>query len=101
MHRTLTALLFSTTLAAPALAATQAEVAKTYSDIAAASFGDSLSAAQALQLAVKALIAAPSEQSLNAARATWLASARRPFAEQADAANRLALARSHAARHRA
>ncbi len=30
-------------------------------------------------------------RNLNAARATWLASARRPFAEQADAANRLAL----------
>ncbi|MES2714796.1 MAG: exodeoxyribonuclease V subunit gamma [Pseudomonadota bacterium] len=30
-------------------------------------------------------------RSLNAARATWLASARKPFAEQADAANRLVL----------
>lgn len=73
MHRSMTALLLSTTLAAPALAATQAEVAKTYSDIAAASFGDSLTAAQTLQVAVEALIAAPSEQSLNAARAAWVA----------------------------
>ncbi len=55
-----------------------AEVLVTYSDIAAAKYADSLATAQALQVAVAALIAAPSEAALGAARAAWLA-ARVPY----------------------
>lgn len=84
----LSALLFSTALTVlapglPALAATQAEVARTYADIAAAAYGDSLTTAQTLQRAVEALIAAPSEASLLAARAAWIAA--RPSYQQTEA----------------
>lgn len=65
----LTASLF----AAPVLAATPAEVAQTYVDVAAAGYGDSLMTAQALQVAVAALIAAPSDEKLDAAKTAWLA----------------------------
>ncbi|MFC3183128.1 imelysin family protein [Cypionkella sinensis] len=58
----------------PALAADPAAVAKTYADIAAAGYEDSLTTANALQAAVDALITAPSEDSLKAARAAWIAS---------------------------
>ncbi len=58
----------------PALAADPAAVAKTYADIAAAGYGDSLTTAKALQVAVDALIASPSEDNLRAARAAWIAS---------------------------
>jgi putative iron-regulated protein len=54
------------------------EVLDTYADIAAAQYADSLSTAQALQLAVDAFVAAPSEATLSAARAAWLA-ARVPY----------------------
>ena len=40
----------------PAFAATDAEVVATYADIGAATYGDSLTTAQALQVAVDALI---------------------------------------------
>ena len=65
------ALLLSTALAAPALAATPDEVAKTYADIAEATYTDSLTTAQDLQKAVATLIATPSEATLHAARAAW------------------------------
>ena len=78
MRRLLPALLLSTALAAPALAATPAEVATHYADIALAGYGDSLSTAQALQQAVAALIATPSDETLQAARTAWLA-ARIPY----------------------
>ena len=68
------ALLLCTALATPALAADPAAVVATYADIAAAGYGDSLTTAQALQSAVEALIATPSESTLTAARAAWLAS---------------------------
>ena len=55
-----------------------AEVVKTYADIAAAGYGDSLSTAKALQAAVDALIATPSEETLKAAKDAWLA-ARAPY----------------------
>jgi putative iron-regulated protein len=67
-----------TTFMAPALAATPEEVAQTYVDIAAAGYGDSLATAQALQGAVKALIAAPTDETLAAAKTSWLA-ARVPY----------------------
>ncbi|MEM7490845.1 MAG: imelysin family protein [Pseudomonadota bacterium] len=65
-------------LSAPALATTEAEVLETYVDIAAAGYGDSLTTAQVLQTAVDALLAAPSAEGLEAAKAAWLA-ARVPY----------------------
>ena len=67
----------------PVFAADPAAVAKTYADIAAAGYDDSLTTAKALQVAVDALIAAPSEDSLKAARAAWIAS--RPSYMQTEA----------------
>ena len=56
----------------------RAAVLTNYADIAAAAYGDSLTTAQALSVAVDALIAAPSEQTLADARTAWLA-ARVPY----------------------
>lgn len=61
-----------------ARAADPAQVVATYAEIAAAKYEDSLNSAEALQGAVQALIAAPSESSLQAARSAWLA-ARVPY----------------------
>ena len=76
--RLLSALCLSTALAAPAFAATPEEVTKTYADIALAGYQDSLTTAQALQTAVAALIANPSDETLQAAKTAWLA-ARVPY----------------------
>ncbi|AXQ94599.1 peptidase [Cereibacter azotoformans] len=62
----------------PALAVERAEVVETYADIAEATYGDSLATARDLQMAVKALVAQPSEQTLAAARTAWIA-ARVPY----------------------
>ena len=75
-HLLIAALLSSAAL--PALAVTEAEVVKTYSDIAEAGYADSLATAKALQAAVDALIATPTAESLEAAKAAWLA-ARVPY----------------------
>ena len=72
----LTALL--STAALPAFAVTEAEVVKTYADIAEAGYADSLATARALQTAVQALVAAPSADTLEAAKAAWRA-ARVPY----------------------
>ena len=56
-HLLIAALLSSAAL--PALAVTEAEVVKTYADIAEAGYADSLATAKALQAAVDALIATP------------------------------------------
>jgi putative iron-regulated protein len=56
----------------------KADVLGTYADIAAAAYGDSLSTAQALQVAVGRLITAPSPEALEAAKAAWK-SARVPY----------------------
>ncbi|OZI71291.1 imelysin family protein [Bordetella genomosp. 12] len=53
-------------------------VVKTYADIAAAGYQDSLTTAQALQKAIDALIAKPSEATLAAARQAWI-DARVPY----------------------
>ncbi len=53
-------------------------VVQTYADIALAGYGDSLSTAQALDEAVKTLIAKPSKETLEAARTAWKA-ARVPY----------------------
>ncbi|MVO15659.1 imelysin family protein [Parasedimentitalea huanghaiensis] len=64
-----------TTLAAgssAAFAADKAAVLTNYSNIAEAKFQDSLATAQVLQTAVEALLAAPSVETLEAARGAWL-----------------------------
>jgi len=66
------------TLGTGAQAQTAAEVLDTYADIAEAGYGDSLSAARALQDAVDALIADPSAATMQAARNAWL-EARVPY----------------------
>jgi putative iron-regulated protein len=71
-----TALLFA--LATPAFAVEPSEVLDTYADIAAAKYSDSLTTAQTLQIAVNALVADPSAEALQAAKAAWLA-ARVPY----------------------
>ena len=53
-------------------AQTAAEVLDAYADIAQAKYEDSLIAARALEAAVSALIAAPSAETLQAARAAWI-----------------------------
>jgi putative iron-regulated protein len=74
----LTTALIAPALAAPALAAEPAEVVATYAEIAAATYGDALSTAQALKVAVDAFVAAPSDETLSAAREAWKA-ARVPY----------------------
>lgn len=58
-------------------------VVKNYLDIAEATYGDALTTAKALQSAVDALIAKPSEETLKAAREAWIAS--RPSYSQSEA----------------
>ena len=70
MRSTLSAL--ALLAAAPALAATEAEVMATYADIAEAGYGESLEAARALEAVVDALVAEPSPRALQAAREAWL-----------------------------
>ena len=65
--------------ALPAKAETDPKaVIKTYSDIALAKYEDSLTTAKALDVAVDALIAKPSQETLDAARTAWKA-ARVPY----------------------
>jgi putative iron-regulated protein len=64
--------------AAPALAVTKAEVLDNYANIAQANFGDALTLARVLDSAVQALVADPSAENLQAAKAAWLA-ARVPY----------------------
>jgi putative iron-regulated protein len=66
------------TLALPALAVEKAEVVAHYADIGLATYSDALTTAQALQQAVAALVATPSEATLQAARDAWKA-ARVPY----------------------
>ena len=76
--RFLSALALSTAFCAPAFAATPDEVVSHYADMALAGYQDSLTTAEALQAAVKALIATPSDETLQAARNAWKA-ARIPY----------------------
>jgi len=55
-----------------------AAVAKTYADIAEASYSDSLAEARTLKAAIDTLIAKPTEENLAAARKAWIA-ARVPY----------------------
>ncbi|MGK7652321.1 imelysin family protein [Roseovarius sp. B08] len=65
-------------LGGTAQAQSAAEVLDTYADIAQANYADSLASAQALQQAVTELIDTPSADTMQAARAAWLA-ARVPY----------------------
>lgn len=76
--RLLSILCLTTAVAAPALAATPEEVTQHYADLALATYQDSLTTAQALQQAVAALTANPSDATLAAARDAWKA-ARVPY----------------------
>ena len=76
--RLLAALCLSTALAVPAIAATPEDVTQHYADMALATYQDSLITAQALQQAVAALIANPSDETLADAREAWKA-ARVPY----------------------
>lgn len=60
------------------MAADPAAVVAHYADMAAAEYGDSLQAARSLRMAVGALVAEPSEETLAQAREAWLA-ARVPY----------------------
>src|ERR1044072_5742988 len=68
--------------AAPAEAADVNAVIETYADIAHAKYEDALNAAVALEGAVDALIAKPTDENLKAARQAWLAS--RPSYQQTE-----------------
>lgn len=77
---------FSLTIAAGALlasapmvsAAEPADILATYADIAEAGYTDSLTTAQTLKSAIAALIEAPSDETLSAAKEAWVA-ARVPY----------------------
>lgn len=78
MTRFLAAALLSTALCSPALASDPAAVVAHFADIGAAKYADSLTTAKELQTAIAALIATPSDLTLNAARSAWIA-ARVPY----------------------
>ncbi len=54
------------------------DIIETYSDIAAATYGDSLAGAKELQSAIAALVAKPTDATLSAARSAWI-EAREPY----------------------
>ncbi len=64
--------------ASPALAVDRAAVVATYADLAGAGYADAHATARTLQAAVAALLAAPSDATLSAARDAWRA-ARVPY----------------------
>lgn len=70
--------LLALTTASPAAEPAEADILSTYADIALAGYEDALTTAQALDSAVDALLASPSEQTLGAARDAWKA-ARIPY----------------------
>lgn len=64
--------------AIPAFAVEKADVVTNYADIAFATYGDALTTARSLQIAVDSLITSPSDESLAAAKTAWIA-ARAPY----------------------
>ncbi|MEO6013220.1 MAG: imelysin family protein [Devosia sp.] len=72
-------------LVAPVFAAEPSsdEILRTYADIALAGYEDALTTAKALDVAVNALIASPSDATLNAARDAWRTA--RPSYQQTEA----------------
>ncbi len=81
----LSLLLGTCALALPVFAAepTDAEILDTYANIALAGYEDALSTAKTLDAAVEALIAAPSDETLAAARDAWRAA--RPAYQETEA----------------
>ena len=77
MKTSLTAIALALGFGAPALAG-KAEVLETYADIAHAGYEDSLLKARELQAAIETLLADPSPEALNKARAIWI-EARVPY----------------------
>ena len=69
---------FLCSAAIPVFASEKTEVLTNYANIAAAAYGDALTTARTLQIAVNALIATPSAQTQQAAKDAWLA-ARVPY----------------------
>jgi putative iron-regulated protein len=65
-------------LCAPAIAQDRTAVLDTYADIAEAKYADSLASAERLKAAVDALVADPSAEALERAKAAWIA-ARVPY----------------------
>ena len=65
-------------IAGPAAATDEAAVLAHYAAMAHAKYEDSLTTAKALDTAIDALIASPSEETLKAARAAWI-KARVPY----------------------
>lgn len=78
MHRPILLLAGLIATAQSPAAVDEREIIRHYADLAEAKYGDSLTAAQGLQRAVDALIATPSQASLDAARSAWKA-ARAPY----------------------
>lgn len=78
MKNTLSIIAISLGLGTAAQAQNAADVLANYADIAEATYGDSLATAETLRGAVNALVAAPSADTLTAARVAWLA-ARVPY----------------------
>jgi len=74
----MTSVAFALTAGSAVLAADKAEVLGNYADIAQAKYQDSLITAQRLQEAVANLIANPSAEAQQAAKAAWFA-ARVPY----------------------
>ncbi len=73
------ALVIGVCFSVPALAqSAPKDVLRTYADIAQAGYTDSLDTARTLKLAVDAMLARPTEDTLRAARAAWIA-ARIPY----------------------
>ena len=72
------AILGAVAAGSPAFAVEPAEVLETYADIALAGYEDSLATARDLDKAVDALVANPSQETLDAAKQAWLA-ARVPY----------------------
>jgi len=77
MKTSLTAMALVLGFGAPAMAG-KAEVLETYADIAHAGYEDSLLKARELQAAIETLLADPSPEALNKARAIWI-EARVPY----------------------
>lgn len=71
-------LLMALAVPGSAVAAEPGKILTTYSDIALAGYEDSLTTAKALDEAIDALVAAPSQETLDAARAAWI-EARVPY----------------------
>jgi putative iron-regulated protein len=78
MTRTILLASAAALLSAPAIAQDRAAVLDTYADIAEAKYSDSLASAERLKAAVDALVATPSAEALERAKAAWIA-ARVPY----------------------